>query len=130
MGLDNGIIVRGVKRKDLPRFMRYPFEQDYNNGVEICYWRKWWGLRNQFLCGAFPNYNSNQYEFRLTEKNVAYMWSIVNNYLKYPGDWDNEYWEYDRHIRQILYEQKWNLTLLRWWMQRHPDVEVIFYDSY
>lgn len=128
MGLDNGIIVRGVKRKDLPRFIRYPFEQDYNEEVEVCYWRKHWGLRNWFLREAFPNSSEEPY-YKLDVEKVTILWRIVVHYLRHPEDWDNNYWEYNE-VKHHLYNQRWNLCLLRVWMTRHPDAEVVFYDSY
>jgi hypothetical protein len=49
MGLDNGFYVKSKKRKItremLPSIIKYPFDKDYNDNVEIVYWRKNWGLR-------------------------------------------------------------------------------------
>ena len=130
MGLDNGIIVRGVKRKDLPFLMRYPFEQDYHDGVEVCYWRKHWGLRNWFLREAFPNsYNNESYEYKLDVEKVSILKRIIIYYLQHPEDWKDNYWEY-KEIKHTLYNQRWNLFLLMLWMRKHPDAEVVFYDSY
>jgi hypothetical protein len=130
MGLENGIIIRGVKRKDLPFLMRYPFDQDYNdNEVEICYWRKYWGLRNWFLKEAFPNEFHNKSYYKLDVEKVRILKRIIIYYLQHPEDWDNRYWEY-KHAKHILYNQRWNLFLLIFWMLKHPDAEVIFYDSY
>ena len=129
IGLDNGVIVRGVKRKDLPRFIKYPFEKDYNDGVEVCYWRKCWGLRNWFLRTAFPNRSADEWEFKCGVTEITYLWRIVIHYLENPEDWDNSIWDFDE-IKSALKEQKRNLFWLRIWMKLHPDAEVIFYDSY
>ena len=49
MGLDNGFYVKSKKRKItremLPSIIKYPFDIDYGDNVEIVYWRKNWGLR-------------------------------------------------------------------------------------
>lgn len=129
MGLDNGVIVRGVNRKDLPRFMRYPFEKDYQSGVEVCYWRKCWGLRNWFLREAYPNYTADDYRFKMTTKEVSILRRIIDHYLKHPEDWDDSIWTFDE-FKRSLHDQKWNLALLHVWMRKHPDAYVYFYDSY
>ena len=109
--------------------MRYPYEKDYPEGVEVCYWRKCWGLRNWFLRTAYPNYDDEQCYFKMTEKEIIILWRIVIHYLRNPDDWNDSIWTYDE-IRKTLYDQRWNLTLLRVWITRHPDAEVYFYDSY
>ena len=129
MGLDNGVIVRGVKRTDLPRFMRYAYDKDYHDGVEICYWRKCWGLRNWFLREAYPNWDPNQYHFQMTEREINILLKIIRHYLRHPEDWNDSIWEFDE-IKLHLRRQQWNLVLLRTWMQKHPDAYVYFYDSY
>lgn len=129
MGLDNGVIVRGVKRTDLPRFMRYSCDKDYHDGVEICYWRKCWCLRDWFLREAYPNWNLNQYHFQMTEREINILLKIIQYYLRHPEDWHDSIWEFNE-IKPHLRRQQWNLVLLRTWMQKHPDVCVYFYDSY
>ena len=50
MGLDSGLLVKSDKRvltRDmLPAGIMYPFENDYNNDIEIAYFRKCWNIRN------------------------------------------------------------------------------------
>lgn len=129
MGLDNGVIVRGVKRNELSPFMRYPYEKDYHEGVEVCYWRKCWGLRGRFLREAYPNWDYEQYHFHMTEREVNILLRIIRHYLRHPEDWDQSIWEFDE-IKPHLHRQQWNLVLLRTWMRKHPDAYVYFYDSY
>lgn len=129
MGLDNGVIVRGVKRKDLPRFMRYPYEEDYHEGVEVCYWRKCWGLRTNFLNKISPSRDMESYEYKLEEKEITILIQVIRRYLTHPSEWEDSIWSYDE-IKGQLYNQLWNLVLLRVWMRKHPDIEVYFYDSY
>ena len=128
MGLDNGIIVKDVTREQLPRFIRYPFNLDYDY-VEVCYWRKWWGLRDKFL-RTYPNRDLNQYEFRMHRVRIKVLRNLLIDYLLQPSHWDNGYWEYDKYIRKNLIIQIWNLYWLEFWYKRHPDAKIIFYDSY
>lgn len=130
MGLDNGVIIKGVTRNDLPRFMRYPDKKDYVKGeVEICYWRKCWGLRNTFIHSKFLTEDPNKCEYKLSIKEVDYLRALIVSYLKHPEDWDNSIWSFNE-IKKSLYDQRWNLILLHFWMKRHPNAEVYFYDSY
>ena len=48
MGLDNGIVVRNAKGKykGLEDFWN---GMDFGNDIEVAYWRKCWGIRNQIL---------------------------------------------------------------------------------
>ena len=129
MGLDNGIIVKDVVREQLPRWIHYPFSMDYDY-VDICYWRKWWGMRNKFLRAAYPNYKCDNCEFDMGTREIRIMRSILIDYLVHPSHWDNDYWEYDKYTRKGLIGQIWSLYLLEFWYKRHPDVKIIFYDSY
>ena len=130
MGLDNGVLVKNVTRKDLPKLMRFPSDCDYIKGeVEICYWRKCWGLRNAFLHHRFLNSDPDQWQFKLSVDDVDYLRALIVTYLKHPKDWDDSIWEFSE-IKHNLRAQRWNLLLLHFWMKKHQDKEVIFYDSY
>lgn len=130
MGLDNGIIIKGVTRKELPRFIHYPSDNDYiKNAVEICYWRKCWDLRNAIIHTLFITEDPDKCEYKLTIKDVDFIRALLVNYLKRPNKWDNSIWSFDE-IKHSLKDQRWNLILLHFWMKRHPDKEVYFYDSY
>lgn len=132
MGLDNGICVKNVLRKDLPIFIRYPFDTDYNkNSVEVCYWRKCWNIRNMFLNQNFFLRKSDECYFKLNIPNIRSMRDIIKYYLKHPNEWniDNGYWEF-KDYKYILKTQYWNLFWLQIWMMFNMDKEVYFYDSY
>ena len=109
--------------------MWYLFEKDYQDGVEVCYWRKHWGLRNWFLREAFPNSSNEQYYFDLDVEKITILMKIIIHYLRHPNDWDNNYWEFSE-VKHVLRHQLWNLFLLRRWMKRHSEAKVVFYDSY
>ena len=120
--------MKDVVREELPRWIHYPFNMDYDY-VEICYWRKWWGLRDKFL-RTYPNRDLNQCEFRMHRVKIKVLRSLLIDYLLHPSHWNNDYWEYDRYIRKNLITQIWNLYWLEFWYRRHPDAKIIFYDSY
>lgn len=128
MGLDNGIVVRNKTREQLPMFIKYPFDNDYNNEVDICYWRKWWGFRNEVVKDFFPN-DCDTYEIKLSRKDIAIIRAMLDWYILYPEDATNGYWE-DKLVVKTAKQSRWNLLLLYWYMAFHPDTEVYFYDSY
>lgn len=49
MGLDNGIILRDVNPKDLTINKLINLDNLGDTSVEICYWRKCWGIRNAII---------------------------------------------------------------------------------
>lgn len=124
-------MIRGYSRNQLPKSFRYPFEQDYNNEVEICYWRKAWNIRNWFLNECFPRRKDEDYYFKLGIEEVETLREIVTYYLKHPKEWDesSSIWTH-KEIKPQLKDQKHNLKILARWMKKNPDAEVIFYDSY
>lgn len=131
MGLDNLVTIKNCTRNQLPKCMRYPFDEDYTqNEVDICYWRKCWGLRNEIMNHiggreAPPEW----YEFRLTRDDVLFIWRLIVHYLKEPAHWEDSIWSFDE-IKHSLRDQRWNLMILYYWMKLHPDLEVYFIDSY
>ena len=128
MGLDNYITIKNKKRSELPKLFHYPLDEDYN-GVDICYWRKCWGLRRDILTGIGQPTGGNDYEIRLSRADVLYIWRLLIDYLRNPRHWQDSIWDFSE-IKKNLRRQKWNLCLLYYWMKRHPEAEVYFYDSY
>lgn len=135
MGLDNGIYVKSDKRKltrnDLPTAIRYPFEEDYC-GLEICYGRKWWGLRSQILAEIHWSESKDNYYFYIdTPNEVIHMIEIVASWLN-EERWENEgssIWTYDE-ARPNLINWIINLAIIVGWMANNPDAYLVFYDSY
>ena len=137
MGLDNGIYVksnkRQITREILPAGIDYPFENDYNNEVEIVYWRKNWGLRN-----AVMNYfgwrlaSEEQYKFEIEKpEQVLNFIEIIASFLD-ENRWENEgdsIWDYNE-IRHVLIQNIINLAMIYTFMLDNPDVYLEFYDSY
>ena len=138
MGLDNGWLVKSTKRKltraDLPEGIRYPFSSDYNYDPEICYSRKWWGLRSELLAvidwvydEEFPDY------YYIIEKpsEIFHVIEVVASWLD-KERWEtegNSIWDYEE-ARSNLIDWIINLSIISGYMEENPDVYLVFYDSY
>ena len=127
MGLDNGFIVKNVKRKDLPIFIIYPFNKDYTDGeVEVAYFRKYWGFRNEYVRRLGLE---EEYEYKLSKEDLVYAINLLTYYIrKNPSDADNGYW--DDRTKKTLNRNRWNLIWVYIWYKFHPSAEIYFYDSY
>ena len=136
MGLDNGIIVKSNKRQltrnDLPTGIVYPFNEDYQNGIEIVYWRKCWGIRNEIMNTFGWRFIDDQYQFEIdTPEQVFKLIEIIASWLD-EKRWDeegNSIWEYDT-MRSTLIANIVNLSMIYIYMFSNPDVYLEFYDSY
>ncbi len=129
MGLDNGVTIKNVTRKKLPPFIHFPFDKDYlKNEVDICYWRKWWGLRNNII--RILHMDDETYERKLTRAEVGKISKLLYYFLTRDVEGLNhEYWD-NEVTRKVAIESIWNLFWLRIYMRFHPKAEVYFYDSY
>lgn len=138
MGLDNGVIVRSTHRKltraILPEGLIYPFDKDYeDDGIEILYWRKNWGLRNAILnSNAVNSMSTNEYEFSIdTPTQVFELIKIIVSFMN-KETWEEDgdsIWDYEE-ILPILEQNVINLAIIAGFMQNNSDVYLIFYDSY
>lgn len=130
MGLDNGICIKNRRRESLSLWpFKYPFESDFDEDVEICYWRKCWGLREIILLDILHT-NDEGGEYPLTTYQVKRIKTAIRRYIKQPDWWESRsFWAFDE-LKLILREDLWNLWWLRWWMLFHPKEIVYFYDSF
>ena len=136
MGLDNGFYVksnkRQITREMLPAGIIYPFENDYDNNVEIIYHRKDWGWRDSIMVAfGWMTAPENQWKFELTPSKVLRMIELTASWLDRER-WENEgnsIWEYDE-IRKVLIRDISNLAIIYGFMLENPDVYLEFYDSY
>lgn len=135
MGLDNGFIVKSTKRKisidDLPEGIVLPFAGSYNEeGEEIVYWRKNWGLRN--VIRQLLNMREEQYVYEIDSyRQILDIVEVIFNF-KNKRIWEDEggsIWSYEE-IEPILQRDIINLILMVPFMQKNPDVYIEFYDSY
>lgn len=137
MGLDNGIYIKSNKRKVtrdmLPAGLIYPFDSDFSDEVEILYWRKNWGLRDDVL-DAFDwsGMSDEQYKFEIdTPEQVMTFIEVIAKWLD-EEHWDDDarsIWTY-KEIRPVLIQNIINLSMIYTFMIGNPDIYLEFYDSY
>lgn len=132
MGLDNGIEVR--RKDNLPNcvlcFDNDEWRKQHGYDLEVAYWRKCWNVRHII-------FNVIDWEDRcvydITREELVEIIHRLEDGLHYfdflEEEWGGCIWEWNT-FRRI---QKWNLKRLKklaHMMKRHPEIEVIFYDSY
>lgn len=130
MGLDNGILVTGIKKSDIPSFVKLPLPLDsWEQEIEIAYWRKCWGIRSAILDtlhGSSQGY---------TQIDVEDIPAIIKHLLPFCSKeyWDanaDSIWEFEEAIDFTLIQQIINLKWLYSYMLEHPEVKCRFYDSF
>jgi hypothetical protein len=134
MGLDNGI---EIKRKDnLPNcvlcFDNDEWCKQHGYDLEVAYWRKCWNVRHIIL-DVLSNYDDEYCVFDVSREELVEIIHRLEDDLHYfdflEGEWGSCIWEWNDFRRF----QKWNIKNLKklaHMMRRHPEIEVIFYDSY
>jgi len=137
IGLDNGFYVKSNKRKItremLPPIIKYPFDTDYNDEVEIVYWRKNWGLRYgvlDIIGKRFASESEYRFEIDKPETVEEIIWFIIG-FLN-EEKWENEsqsIWTYEE-ARHGLLRDVVNLVAIQVVMEENPDIYLEFYDSY
>ena len=130
MGLDNGIYIKGYRKK--PFYVKDDL-YDQSNQIDLAYWRKYWGLRNDIINIIYDNYYSNDSEVLLSENQIKKIRNLImeitfskKRYLEScSGYWDYNIYSVLRGIRQMI-----NLTWAARQVRKNPEVEVFWYDSY
>lgn len=134
MGLDNAI---EIKRKDnLPNrvlcFDNDEWRKQHGYDLEVAYWRKCWNVRHIIL-DVLGDGSDDGHEFDITREELVEIIHRLEDELHYfdflSGEWGGCIWTWNEFRRF----QKWNMKNLKkltHMMKRHPDIEVIFYDSY
>ena len=129
MGLDNGLYAKGIKK--LPRKIRDNWEGiDTNGKIELAYWRKCWGIRNEIL-DALDVDRQGGGTYLVSREKLKEVIDVLKKFTnkEYWEDNADSIWEYD----EFKDNQKQNIKQLRWiygHMKWHPDVQLFFYDSY
>ena len=129
MGLDNGIYIKGYRKK--PFYVKDDL-YDQSNQIDLAYWRKYWGLRNDIINIIYENYG-NDSEVLLSENQIKKIRNLImeitfskKRYLEScSGYWDYNIYSVLRGIRQMI-----NLTWAARQVKKDPQVEVFWYDSY
>ena len=130
MGLDNGIYIKGYRKK---AFYVKDDLYDQSNQIDLAYWRKYWGLRNDIINIIYENYYGNDSEVLLSENQIKKIRNLImeitfskKRYLESCGGyWDYNIYSVLRGIRQMI-----NLTWAARQVRKNPEVEVFWYDSY
>ena len=130
MGLDNGIYIKGYRKK--PFYVKDDL-YDQSNQIDLAYWRKYWGLRNDIINIIYENYYGNDSEVLLSENQIKKIRTSImeitfskKRYLEScSGYWDYNIYSVLRGIRQMI-----NLTWAARQVRKNPEVEVFWYDSY
>jgi len=115
----------------LPSAIQFPFDTDYDSGVEIVYWRKNWGLRNAVLDLLNSRFSEDYYFDIDTPDTVIEIIGIIGSFLD-PEKWESEgqsIWTAEE-ARPGLIRDMMNLALIYGFMLENPDVYLQFYDSY
>lgn len=131
MGLDNGLLVKGIKKKDVPSWVMLPL--DWNNKreeQELLYFRKCWGIRSEILTKLHCT-EPNDSKIKVDTEDILPLAKILMNYLdkEYYDDNADSIWEYDEY-KNYIQQSIMNLVWLRVYMDAHPEVECYFYDSW
>ena len=130
MGLDNGIYIKGYRKK--PFYVKDDL-YDQSDQIDLAYWRKYWGLRNDIINIIYENYYGNDSEVLLSENQIKKIRNLImeitfskKRYLESCGGyWDYNIYSVLRGIRQMI-----NLTWAARQVRKNPEVEVFWYDSY
>ena len=130
MGLDNGIYIKVYRKK--PFYVKDDL-YDQSNQIDLAYWRKYWGLRNDIINIIYENYYGNDSEVLLSENQIKKIRNLImeitfskKRYLEScSGYWDYNIYSVLQGIRQMI-----NLTWAARQVRKNPEVEVFWYDSY
>ena len=133
MGLDNGIEIK--RKSNLPNcvlcFDDDEWRKQRGYDLEVAYWRKCWNVRA--IIFDVIDSGENDYVYNITREQLVEIIHRLEDDLHYcnflSGEWGGCIWTWNE-FRRI---QKWNMKNLKklaGMMKRHPEIEVIFYDSY
>lgn len=133
MGLDNSIILK-KNSTVLPFWLKKQFKYEPSENLEICYWRKCWGIRNTILAMDFENEQEiriNDGVYYLTAKDIHTIRAILR-YFSHGRIWEGEgdsIWSW-KEFRRTLRRQRRALWWLEGYLRKNPEAVCYFYDSY
>ena len=129
IGLDNGIVLN-KPTSVIPFYVKVDDWVPSQNSVEICYWRKCWGIRNKILC-LFPEAEPNDSCINLTPEHIRAIRKIIRFFMN-RKKWEEDgmsIWTYSE-IRPRLFKHWFALLWLEHYLKKNPDAEAYFYDSW
>lgn len=137
MGLDNGIFITNIKKEEIPPFVEYEEstwhtgyeESDIKYCIDIAYWRKCWGIRNEIVRRLHIGDNET---YKLDSEDITVIIRILKKFMSKESWDDNEastIWEFEQqfdNMLSILVNLKW----LESYKKSNPMIECWFYDSF
>ena len=112
MGLDNGIVIKKITKEQMELIPSY-IETDiteYNDEIriEIAYWRKCWGIRNEII--NILHMDSNQYKTKIDIEDIPAIIRMLYKFLseEYWSEYGDSIWEYE-DIKEKLVQNIINL---------------------
>lgn len=147
MGLDNGIVLKAKEDISVPSELmltKYDVCGRFNSDdigepldiipkdelVEICYWRKCWGIRNEIVY-CLGKYNLGaEYAYKIPFDTIDEVCDIINKFTKeyYYNMYARSIWDWDEMVDKL----KLQITRLEWCKRllKEDKIELEFYDSY
>jgi hypothetical protein len=106
------------------------WRKKHNYDLEVAYWRKCWNVRH--IIFSVIDDREDDCVYNITREELVEIIHHLENDIHYfdflEGEWDC-IWEWN-DFRRIQKRNLKNLKKLVGMMKRHPEIEVIFYDSY
>lgn len=135
MGLDNGIILK-LSSKRIPEdftktnawWMSTDEDVAKDGNLDICYWRKCWGIRAAIL-GVL--HVGEGCEHPVEAEDLPAIRRELVKFLN-PTYWEengDSIWTYEE-IYESLLDDLLNLKWLERYLKKHPEDSAFFYDSY
>lgn len=126
MGLDTGFVAENVNKSDIPSWVKV--SSPYDTAIELVYFRKCWGIRNEIINKLHGNDNGIT---KVEVEDIIPIVMILMKYLdeKYYNEYADSIWEYNEsieHIKQSII----NLIWLKHYIDTHSEIECYFYDSH
>lgn len=132
MGLDNGVLIKGMPKKDLKKipYFKPNWYIKETNTYEPIYWRKCYNLRDAVF-SVIGGEVDNTFEYKLAPNDIAYLIQKLKPFLQ-KSYWDNHnncIWDYEEMFEQ-LYEELVFLEWFKTYYKENSNLNVTFYDSY
>ena len=127
MGLDNGIYIKLHAETDIRGLV--PVD-DFGEIVEICYWRKCWGIRNDILSILNIPANTNDNNVEIHKEDIPRIITLLKWYIQNDENWWYSQSPWER--RDLIKPTKQFIKNLKWTYNRMDkrSFKVYFYDSY
>lgn len=139
MGLDNGIYVKvpAGKKNYLAKHFTLSTSQDGFDYYEVIYYRKCWNIRMAIVStldkmpdGSHKEMTRDCCDFPINKDEVKRVLNVVKRFDdKKVWNSSMSIWTY-KEIKSTLKEHKKNLKTLLKQLNKHPNLEVIWEDSY